>query len=128
MEMLAAVQTIRDTLDGLEKNILCLLARPVSRHALRAAAALGPMETQILDLLVDGEPYKEIARRLDLSLSTVRNSASAISVKLGLPGPGEGGRRTVNSRALAAHWAAIRAAAAGMEANGGPDRIGMPGL
>jgi DNA-binding NarL/FixJ family response regulator len=58
------------------------------RRALVTAQAKGPLsdrEWEVLELLVDGAPTAEIARRLRISAVTVRRHVSSMCAKLGVP-------------------------------------------
>ena len=50
---------------------------------------LSPREREILDLLSEGAPYKEIARTLDLSIHTIRMNIRSIYRKLHVHSRGE---------------------------------------
>jgi len=51
-------------------------------HPRRVDAGLTPREREVLDCLVDGLPYKQVASRLGISLDTVRTHVRSIYSKL----------------------------------------------
>jgi DNA-binding NarL/FixJ family response regulator len=51
-------------------------------HTRRVDAGLTPREREVLDCLVDGLPYKQVASRLGISLDTVRTHVRSIYSKL----------------------------------------------
>jgi DNA-binding CsgD family transcriptional regulator len=52
------------------------------RDLARTAAGLTPREVEVLELLADGQDAVEIARRLDLSLHSVRGHIKSLLRKL----------------------------------------------
>jgi DNA-binding CsgD family transcriptional regulator len=64
----------------------CFSGPPLFYLRLRGSDPLGqltPREREIVQHIVDGETYKEIARALNISPATVRNHTQAMLVKLG---------------------------------------------
>ncbi len=67
----------------------------------QAPPPLTPREAEILKLVAEGLPNKEIARRLYLSLATVKNHVHSILDKLGVPGRWAAAAYLRNDRSLA---------------------------
>lgn len=55
-------------------------------ECLRVTARLGPREREVLSLMTSGLMTKEIAERLDISISTVKVHRERIYSKLGVRG------------------------------------------
>jgi PAS domain S-box-containing protein len=55
----------------------------VERHGTGDGIGLTPRQLQVLELLADGRPAKQIADRLRISVATVRNHIRAILLELG---------------------------------------------
>jgi len=64
------------------------------------APGITPRQEQVLDLLVDGAPSKQIGRALGISARTVETHLSRLRLKTGTP----------NRAALSAWWALRREA------------------
>lgn len=83
-ELLKALRAVSNGAGYLQAEI----TRPVLERFARARAApvmarLSPRERELLELLSDGLANKQIARRLELSESTVKGYLSALFEKLG---------------------------------------------
>ena len=79
------ISTIRKVAEGMSLISPAMVARLVSRGRDRAHLrdSLSPREREVVQLMADGVPTREIARRLGISYSTVRTHVRSISAKLG---------------------------------------------
>jgi DNA-binding NarL/FixJ family response regulator len=79
------IATIRKVAQGLSLISPAMVARLVSRGRDRAHMrdSLSPREREVLQLMADGIPTRQIAQRLGISYSTVRTHVRSISLKLG---------------------------------------------
>jgi DNA-binding NarL/FixJ family response regulator len=83
-ELLGSVPGLAIAADGAGADV-----KLVRAHATDADAQLTPREHDVLELLVDGAPNKEIARRLGIAASTVKFHVRSIADKLGADGRAE---------------------------------------
>jgi DNA-binding NarL/FixJ family response regulator len=79
------VRAIREVSRGASLFTPAMIARLVARGHDREhmRESLSPRELEVLQLMADGTPTREIARRLGISYSTVRTHVRSISHKLG---------------------------------------------
>ena len=90
---IAKTQPLDDVIDGVRaaahgesvvsSKLLARLLPRLHRHSAGMGASLTAREHEILVLLAQGLPNSEIAQQLSLSVHTVRNHVSNLSVKLG---------------------------------------------
>ena len=76
-ELIEALTAVVDGLRYLGRGVAQRMADSLAR------AVLTSRETEVLRLVVTGEPNKSIARRLDIEVGTVKSHMSAIMAKLG---------------------------------------------
>lgn len=79
------ISTIRKVAQGMSMISPTMVARLVSRGRDRAHVreSLSPREREVLQLMADGVPTRQIGQRLGISYSTVRTHVRSISAKLG---------------------------------------------
>ena len=79
------ISTIRKVAHGVSLITPAMVATLVVRGRTRAHVreSLSPREREVLQLMADGVPTRQIAQRLGISYSTVRTHVRAISAKLG---------------------------------------------
>jgi len=79
------IATIRQVADGQNLITPATIARLVSEGRERAHVreSLSPREREVLQLMADGVPTRQIAQQLVISYSTVRTHVRSISGKLG---------------------------------------------
>jgi DNA-binding NarL/FixJ family response regulator len=93
------VETVRGVMNGevrCSPNVSAALLRRVATLAAENAAAhemLTERESEVGALLADGLPNKEIARRLEISVPTVKHHVHSILSKLNVQGRGEAAAR-----------------------------------
>ena len=93
------VATIRSVASGellCSPRVAALLLRPVARAAVGLSPdtrRLSPRELQIVELIDQGLSNKEIASRLSIEVSTVKNHVHDILEKLGATGRGQAAAR-----------------------------------
>src|SRR5437667_165896 len=66
-----------------DDGLALLAARPVQTACVQAIA-MSPQQWKILELLAQGLPSKEIARKLGIASGTVKNQLTAIFERLGV--------------------------------------------
>jgi DNA-binding NarL/FixJ family response regulator len=76
-EVEARVATLRADLDARE--------RPVRKRRAKEPCPLSSRELEVLMALADGKVYKQIAREMSLSVSTVRSHLHRSYTKMGVP-------------------------------------------
>ena len=79
------IAAIRKVAQGASLISPAMVARLMSRGKERAhiRESLSPREREVLQLMADGTPTRQIGQRLGISYSTVRTHVRAISAKLG---------------------------------------------
>jgi DNA-binding NarL/FixJ family response regulator len=81
-DLVAGIRAVRDGSTAVSPAVLPeLLAR--LRPVIDGPASLTPREIEVLQLLADGRSNAEVARRLHLSVNTVRNHVQSILNRLG---------------------------------------------
>lgn len=87
-EMVGAIRTVSTGNTYLSPTVAALVVegflRPQTDYASSAFALLSPREREVLQLLAEGKSTKEVARQLNVSVSTVETHRRQLKNKLGI--------------------------------------------